>query len=327
MGYYADVPWLSPLVVFLVVPALDALLPEDGSGAYGGSRHERARWWLNVIPQLYVIIWLAVLVWALVLFRTQDVPTSTSAWLLFSLAISTAFATCAAHELLHWPERLARGLARVVMATVAYGHFPIEHVHHHTMVGIRDEGTTPPPGQSVWSFLVRNAVFSFRSAWAIERRPQSAARHSLINNRFVQQWLLTVALVLLFWAVAGAMGLVLFVFQAAFGIYTTEYVNYAQHYGLSRSEHAPIAGDVSWSSNALVTNALTLNITRHAHHHIQSELRYYELEHMQGVPMLPAGYLALFFPAMIPPLWRALMDPRVRVYAGRVATTAPLKEA
>jgi len=106
----------------------------------------------------------------------------------------------------------------------------------------------------------------------------------------------------------------LFILQAASGIYTTEYVNYAQHYGLSRVSEAPLSGRLSWSSNAFATNAATLNITRHADHHLRAGVRYYDLEHMEGVPLLPAGYLALFIPAMIPPLWRRLMDKRASLF-------------
>lgn len=315
VGYYLGAPWLTVAVAFVLVPILDLLLPEDGSGGFSTDRHAVARVWLYLVPQIYVVVWIAVMLWALVLFRTQEVPTGTAAWLFFSVGLSTAFATCAAHELLHWPEPVARGFARLVMATAAYGHFPIEHVHHHAAVGIRDEGTTPPLGQSVWSFLASNAAYSFKDAWKLERRRQVSKRLSLTSNRFVQQWLLTAAIALLFHVIAGATGLLLFGFQAAFGIYTTEFVNYAQHYGLRRDTGDPIDGSVSWSSNTLVTNALTLNITRHAHHHIHGGLRYYDLEHMRGVPMLPAGYPALFFVAMVPPLWRALMDHRVRAFS------------
>jgi hypothetical protein len=96
------------------------------------------------------------------------------------------------------------------MATIAYGHFPIEHVHHHATVGIAHEGTTPPLGQGVWAFLMCNAAFSFRSAWNIEGRRQSRRRLRLVGNRFVQQWLLTALIVTMFFSVAGAAGLVLF---------------------------------------------------------------------------------------------------------------------
>lgn len=42
---------------------------------------------------------------------------------------------------------------------------------------------------------------------------------------------------------------------------------------------------------------------------------YYDLDYVDGMPTLPAGYLALFLPALIPPLWRWLMDERARQFA------------
>jgi alkane 1-monooxygenase len=310
VGYYADAPWLSAAIVFIAIPLLDLAFPNDRSGPFSSGTPRLVLRWLYWIPQVYIVVWSGVAVWALVVLRSDPVPTRTAVWLLLSFGLATSFATCAAHELLHWPERLPRALARLVMATVAYGHFPIEHVHHHATVGLRHEGTTPPLGQSVWSFLFSNAAFSFSSAWRIERKRQQSKGLGLLHNRFVQQWLLTGLIVLAIISFAGGAGLLLFLLMAAFGIYTTEYVNYAQHYGLARTKDAAITGEVSWSSNGLATNALTLNITRHAHHHVRSGLRYYELEHVENVPMLPAGYLALFFPAMIPAIWRGLMDDR-----------------
>jgi alkane 1-monooxygenase len=314
LGYYVGAPWLSAAVVFLGLPVVDVVLKNDRSGTLGGARRAVLAW-LYVVPQLYVVVWVGVLCWTLFLLRSEALDASTTVWLLFSVGLSSSFAACAAHELLHWPEPSARAFARLVMAAVAYGHFPMEHVHHHATVGIAHEGTTPPLGQSVWAFLMCNARFSFRSAWNMERRRQSRRRMRLVRNRFVQQWLLTAVIVAMFVSAAAAAGLVLFVVQAAFGIYTTEYVNYAQHYGLERHRNEPLSGGLSWSSNGFGTNAVTLNITRHAHHHLRSGLRYFELEHMNGVPMLPAGYLALFFPAMIPTIWRRLMDRRARRFA------------
>lgn len=320
LGYYAGAPWLSAAVVFLVLPLLDLAVNNDRSGPLDRSAKPAVLAWLNVVPQLYVVAWAAVLCWTIVLLRAESLQVVTTAWLIFSVGVGGAFATCAAHELLHWPEPSARAFARLVMATVSYGHFAIEHVHHHATVGIEREGTTPPLGQSVWTFLVRNVAFSFRSAWNIERRRQIRNRLPIGRNRFVQQWLLTAVIAMIFVTVAGHSGLELFVVQAAFGIYTTEYVNYAQHYGLARDRDGPLSGRLSWSSNGFGTNAITLNITRHAHHHLRSGLRYYELEHIDGVPMLPSGYLALFFPAMVPAIWRRLMDQRARHFADAVRT-------
>ena len=310
LGYYSGAPWLSAAIVFIAIPLLDLAFPNDRSGPFSGT--SRMGKWLYWLPQVYVAVWSGVVGWALIVLQSGIVTGGTAVWLILSVGLATSFATCAAHELLHWPERLPRALARLVMATVAYGHFPIEHVHHHATVGLRHEGTTPPLGQSVWSFLVSNAAFSFKSAWRIERKRQGSKGVGLAHNRFLQQWLLTALVVATFVSFAGLPGLLLYLVMAAFGIYTTEYVNYAQHYGLSRVHGNGITGEVSWSSNGLATNAVTLNITRHAHHHVRSGLRYYELEHVDHVPMLPAGYLALFFPAMVPAIWRGLMDERAR---------------
>lgn len=318
IGYYVGLPWLMPAFVFIGIPLADLLIGEDKTVSVRRPS-VLVLAWLRAIPRLYVVLWLAMLAWgAHVLAR--ETHGANASWLLASLALASAFATCAAHELLHWPSRFDFGLSRLITATVAYGPFSLEHLHHHAYVGVHREGTTPTLGQSVWSFVARNYAFTLRCAWRIERRRQLAKGRSILANRFVQQWVLTVAIAAAFIIIGGTWGMVLFAAQSAFGIFTTDYVNYAQHYGLSRAPDSPQRADLSWNSNNVLTNAFTLNITRHVHHHEAASVPYYELEYIDGMPLLPAGYLALFFPAMIPPLWRWLMDER----ALRFARPAPV---
>jgi alkane 1-monooxygenase len=308
-GYYLGASWLLPAFVFFGIPLLDWIIGEDPTE----SLHKLGRKtvaWLRLIPRLYAFVWAGTLSWTLTVL-TGDIAGSTAGWLIVSAAASTAFATCVAHELLHWDSAFDRGIARMIMASAAYGQFPIEHLHHHEALGIVAEGTTPPLGQSVWSFIRSNVLFTFRSAWEIERRRVSG----FLQNRFVQQWALTVVIAVAFAAYGGAWGLLLWTAQAAFGIFTTEYVNYAQHYGLSRTPDTADRPDLSWNSNDFVTNAFTLNITRHVHHHVRADVPYYELEYIARMPRLPAGYLALFFPVMIPMLWRRIMDGRAQKFA------------
>lgn len=313
-GYYADLPWLAPAFASVGVPLLDLLIGPDRTRSLRTPAPSAAITWLRVVPRLYVFLWLPTLAWAAYTLATEATG-ATVGWLLFSAAIASAFATCCAHELLHWPSRLDFGLSRLIMATVAYGPFTLEHLHHHAYVGVRREGTAPCLGQSVWSFVVENYIFTLRCAWRLERRRQLAKNRSLAGNRFVQQWILTAAVITAFFLIGGLWGLLLFVVQALFGIYTTEYINYAQHYGLSREPGTAARGELSWNSNNFMTNAFTLNITRHVHHHLDAGVPYYDLEHIESMPSLPVGYLALFFPAMIPPLWRRIMDARTRRFA------------
>jgi len=314
VGYYAGVPWLVPAFVFIGIPTLDLLVGADRARPLKGPARRFAVIWLRNIPRLYVLLWLPMLAWAAHTLATEATG-PTAAWLVAAAAIASAFATCCAHELLHWPSKFDFSLSRLIMATVAYGPFTLEHLHHHAYVGVRREGTTPPLGQSVWSFVVENYLFTLRCAWRLERRRQLAKNRSLASNRFIQQWALTAVIIALFIMIGGLWGLVLFAAQAAFGIFTTDYVNYAQHYGLSRDPCAPPRGELSWNSNNFMTNAFTLNITRHVHHHLDASVPYYDLEHVASMPLLPAGYLALFFPAMIPPVWRRLMDARALQFA------------
>ena len=313
-SYYAGLPWLVPAFAFIGVPVLDLLIGSDGTRPLEHPAARLAVAWLRMIPRLYVFLWVPMLLWAAYTV-SHEATGPAAAWLVVSVAIATAFATCVAHELLHWPSAFDFGLSRLIMAAVAYGPFPLEHLHHHAFVGVQRQGTTPPLGESVWSFALKNFAFTVRCACNIERRRQLAKNLPLFGNRFLQQWILTSAIIGVFAMIGGLWGLLLFAAQAAFGVFTTEYVNYAQHYGLSRQPDAPAHGRLSWNSNNFMTNAFTLNITRHVHHHERADVPYYDLEHIGATPLLPAGYLALFFPAMIPAVWRRLMDARAQRFA------------
>ena len=93
----------------------------------------------------------------------------------------------------------------------------------------------------------------------------------------------------------------------------------AQHYGLSREAKAPLRGNLSWNSYGFITNPFTLNITRHVHHHLDADVPCYDLKHIESMPLLPNGYLTLFFPAMIPSLWRWLTDEGALRFAAPIA--------
>lgn len=307
IGHYAELPWLSPVFVFVLVPGLDLLVGHDRTQPLNQPVSRAATAWLYLLPHVYILAWLGVLVWAAVVLPGA-LSLADRVSILVGVALASAFATCAGHELVHRPGKLDRLMSRLAMATVAYGQFVTEHLHHHATVGIVRAGTTPTFGQSVWSFVLRNVVFSFRNSWRIERRRQLAAGRSPFGNAFLQQWLATGVIFGGFIVLGGAWGAVLFLVQAGFAVFALEYINYAEHYGLTRRPFDPLSGRLAWSSNGFMTNAMTLNITRHAHHHESPGLPYQNLRHMEAMPLLPAGYFALFFPALIPPLWRRIMD-------------------
>ena len=307
IGYYAHLPWLSPLIIFFLIPGLDLLIGSDRTQPLDNPPPRAATIWLYFVPHIYVVVWLVTLAWGVTVVAGNSSALDLLA-IIVGLALASAFATCAGHELVHRPGKLDRFMSRLTMATVAYGQFVTEHLHHHATVGIVRAGTTPTFGQSMWSFVMRNVAFSFRNSWRIERRRQLRAGKPLLGNLYVQQWFATAAILGVFVALGGAWGAILFLAQAGFAIFALEYINYAEHYGLTRQASDPLSGRLAWSSNGFMTNAMTLNITRHAHHHESPGVPYQDLRHMGDMPLLPAGYFALFFPALVPPLWRAIMD-------------------
>jgi alkane 1-monooxygenase len=308
IGHYLHVPFLSPVFVFVGIPFLDLLIGADRTSPLDYPSPKPVSLWLYINPHLYVLTWLPTLLWSANMLATAALTPYMTVSILIGAATASAFATCAAHELLHRPAAFDRSVSRLVMATVAYGHFVTEHLHHHATVGIVRGGTTPVRGQGVWSFVLQNTVFSFQNSWRIERRRQLAACAPVIANVYVQQLLSTALIVALFVLLAGWWGFLLIATQALFAVFSLEYINYAEHYGLVREQSEPLSGRFAWSSNGFATNALTLNITRHAHHHLRPGVPYHQLRHMQDMPLLPAGYFALFLPALLPPLWRLIMD-------------------
>ena len=55
-------------------------------------------------------------------------------------------------------------------------------------------------------------------------------------------------------------------------------------------------------------------LQRHSDHHAYAARRYQVLRHHENSPQLPAGYATMFMLALVPPLWKAIMNPRVESY-------------
>ena len=97
--------------------------------------------------------------------------------------------------------------------------------------------------------------------------------------------------------------------------------SYVEHYGLLREQNADgtyqrCDARHSWNSNYLFSNLLMLQVQRHSDHHQHPSRPYQLLRVAESMPMLPLGYPAMFLLAMIPPLWFAVMNPRLLKWAG-----------
>ena len=230
------------------------------------------------------------------------------------------------HELMHQSSKLERWLADILLAMVLYSHFRSEHLLvHHRYVGTPRDAVTARYNEGFHRFYPRVLKESWHSAFRAEK--ERLARKDLPwtdpANPFFRYWGLQAVMILLALLLGGWGGLVLFLVQAGVAIWQLELVNYVEHYGLTRKhlgggKYEPVAPRHSWNAAHKASNWLLINLQRHSDHHYKPARRVPLLQTYTGTdaPQLPYGYPVMTMAAMVPPVWRRVMNPRVRRWRG-----------
>ena len=312
--------WFGMIFVFALVPAVDLLAGRDTA-----SPPDEALQWLEEdryyrwVTYLFLPVQYAALVWACSLLASGDLETVDKVGLAMTLGAVAGVGINTAHELGHKKEEHERWLARIALAQPFYGHFYIEHNRgHHRRVATLEDPASSRVGESVYEFWPRTIVGSVISAWNIERsrlnrRGQS---HWSLRNDVLGSWALSVLLWGALVAFFGVEVLPYLLIQALVGILLLESVNYLEHYGMKRQLDASgrlerVNASHSWNSNNIATNVLLYHLQRHSDHHANPTRRYQALRDFKEAPVLPTGYAGMILLALVPPLWRAVMDHRV----------------
>ncbi len=232
-----------------------------------------------------------------------------------------------AHELMHQKSKLERWLADLLLASVLYSHFRSEHLRvHHIWVGTPRDPVTARYNEGFHRFFPRVLVQCRRSAWAAE--VGMLARRGLPwwnrANPYWRYWALQGAMVVLALVLGGWAGLGLFAVQAFVAVWQLELVNYIEHYGLTRrhlgeGRYEHVLPRHSWNATYKASNWLLINLQRHSDHHYKPDRRFPLLQTYgdDEAPQLPLGYPVMTIAAMIPPLWKRIMNPRVKAWRKR----------
>jgi alkane 1-monooxygenase len=301
--------------VFVVHPLLDLAFGEEEPGR-GVRPPESMHAAFSCLPWLYVPLQCALLVGYLA-WPGRPADYSVAWWgaVLSTGALTGAIGITVAHELVHRGRAWERALGVLLLSTVGYAHFRVEHVlGHHRHVGTPLDAATARRGESVYAFWVRSLWNGFRSAWHIEAT-RLAGRPFLaqfVGNRVARYVVLQLALLAAAWLTFGTSGAAFLVGQAVVAVLLLETVNYLEHYGLERRELAPgryepVRDDHSWDSRHRMTNWILFNLGKHAHHHRNPSLPYERLENAKAGPVLPFGYSLMLWLALVPPWWRRRM--------------------
>jgi alkane 1-monooxygenase len=246
-----------------------------------------------------------------------------SAWILTGLMIGMA-GTIPAHELTHrtW-DPVSLFVGRWLLAFSFDTSFAIEHVYgHHRYVSTREDPATAPRGRNVYFHVLASTVRGNVSAWTIEADRLAKKRLALFSfrNAFIRGHAMSALLVVAAYAMGGWRGALFFVACGLWGKALLEIVNYMEHYGIVRNPATPVQPRHSWNTNRRISSWSMFYLTRHSHHHAQGEVAYQDLRPYPNAPMMINGYLTTLVIAMIPPLWHALMTPKVLAWDRDFAT-------
>lgn len=219
------------------------------------------------------------------------------------------------HELCHKASALERGLGRLLLCSVSYGHFYVEHtLGHHKWVGTEGDPATARYGETLYGFIPRVVYGEFASAWEIDAARRRKYGLSMAHNEILQGLAVTACIGSAAGLAWGATASYFFAVQSVVAIVLFEAVNFLEHYGLERHRHAdgshdPVLEQHSWDSPARLTNMLLLKLQRHADHHMHAGKRFQTLQALEGAPQLPSGYATMVLLSFFPPLWRAVVHP------------------
>ncbi len=326
--------WFGPIATFVVIPVLDHLVGADAENptesALARMENDRFYRWINFcyLPGQYLSLVFACWIWA---NDWPDISLVDKLGLMATLGIICGIAISTAHELGHRRPGLERSLSKLALAQSGYGHFFVEHNRgHHVRVATPADPASSLLGESLYAFIPRSVAGGLTSAWRIERArfARTGTSHWSLRNDVLNGWLLSVAVFSILTAWFGLPVLPWLVGQAIIGFCMLETVNYLEHYGLRRQRLADgryerIRPSHSWNSNTIVANVCLFHLQRHSDHHAHPLRRYQTLRHADEAPQLPAGYATMMLIAMVPPLWRRIMDSRVvEHYGGQMQLAA-----
>ncbi|NVO57652.1 alkane 1-monooxygenase [Rhodobacteraceae bacterium B1Z28] len=316
---------LVPLSTWWAFAILDRFTGLNLQNADPNTPDDRLKWYI-LLTRLWAPIQFATL-YGLIWYATHfdNLSTPGKIGLFFGMGvISGTIGINYSHELMHQKGRFERWLGDILLAMVLYSHFRSEHLLvHHRYVGTPRDPVTARYNEGFHRFYPRVLRQSLISAFRAERDKLARKDRPWTDraNPFWRYWGLQGAMLLLALLIGGWTGLGLFLLQAGVAIWQLELVNYVEHYGLTRKhigqgKYEHVLPRHSWNASHKASNWLLINLQRHSDHHYKPNRRFPLLQHhaQDSAPQLPHGYPVMTLAAMFPPLWRRVMNPRVRAW-------------
>ena len=316
---------LLPIVAWYLYTLLDMVLGLELGNA-DPDTPEGTLFWYRLVTLIWAPVQIGTIFGILAYVTGTDHLGLFEQWALFAMLgiVSGTIGINYSHELMHQKPKAERWLADILLASVIYSHFRSEHLLvHHRYVGTPRDTVTARYGESFYRFFLRVLVESVVSAFRAERAMLS--RRGLPwwhrSNPFWKYLALQASFAGLAIWIGGIWGLFLWTVQAFWAVLQLELVNYIEHYALTRrhlgdGKYEHVLPRHSWNSAHKASNWLLINLQRHSDHHYKPDRRFPLLQNhdKDEAPQLPHGYPIMTMAALVPPLWRRVMHPRVRAW-------------
>ncbi len=295
---------------FVILGLLELVLPEDKNNTEGQD---------DVLPNLLMLLVVAGQFIALASLVYGVYTQQISSYWILAAALSTGTASgtmgiVAAHELIHHKAKFWNFLGRVLLFSVFNPYFYVHHLRiHHKSVGTAADPVTAQKGETFYAYLIRSFGGQIAQSFDLEKQRLQKLNKSPygLHNYVIAIFSGAILILSLLWFFFGFYVALAFVLQAKIANILLEYTNYIEHYGLSRSEKERVNETHSWQSDKIVSRYFLMDLSRHADHHFHAAKPFHTLLSHEKSPVLPGGYSSMFLPALIPPLWFRLVNPRI----------------
>jgi alkane 1-monooxygenase len=330
-GYHDFFAFLTLLVVYALIPILDLLLGKDPVNPSEAdvpslSQEKFYRYLaLSCLPLYFICLFSTGF---LLVTWTELSIVGQIGFALSMGVVGGIIAINVGHELIHKNTKLEKVSGGLLYSLVSYAGFIVEHIYgHHVHVSTPDDASSSRYKQSLYNFLPKAYVGNFKNAWNIQKKRLNKKGLGLLSSKNELIWynlasVATACLMGLFFMLLGSnflLGAGFFLIQSIVAFTLLEIINYIEHYGLHREKlsngkYQRVNIEHSWNSNYFLTNMFLFQLQRHSDHHAYAARRYQVLRHHPESPQLPFGYATMFVIALVPPLWMAIMNPKVEAY-------------
>ncbi|WP_371228719.1 alkane 1-monooxygenase [Roseovarius sp. 2305UL8-3] len=306
--------WLAVGYITALVFVLDHLIAVQTGNADPEAEFPAADNLLKILGGLHFLL-LGCVLWAVA-------GPNALTWVeraLAALSAALAFGQIShpvAHELIHRPSRRLRLMGKLIYTSILFGHHASAHVRvHHVHVGSKNDPNSARWGEGFYRFLLRAWPGGFRAGLQAETRLRRNLQTSWRAHPYALYVGGAVAMCLVSLAMAGGAGLATLIFLSLYAQIQIFLSDYVQHYGLRRATLAdgtpePVGPRHSWNTPHWYSSAMTLNAPRHSDHHMTPSRPYPALQLRDGdMPVLPYSLPVMAVLALLPPLWRKVMDP------------------